>query len=109
MVACAAEDSAAQPEQQVSAEPDRFAGLDRPGKGIEQSQPAGLELSEVVSSHPERQKLAFDRLQPRLADGGHAEIELLESLAPPGEADRAEHRFASRAHDVAHRAIDGED
>jgi hypothetical protein len=103
-----AEHARAEPEQEVAAKPDRFAGLDSPRERIEHPQPAALQNRQLAPAHSARDEVALDRLEPRLGRRAAALLELFEPLAPPGEADRSQHRFGRGANDVAHRPVDRE-
>ena len=77
------------------AKPDRLADLAAPRERIEQPQPAVFERARSSPLTPRGSSSAGDSLQPRLGRRARRRVELLEPLAPPGEADRAERRFAA--------------
>ena len=96
----ATQESRTDPEENSAAQLQAISLSLVPRKRIEQRQPCILELREFVSAYRSGQQLAGDRLQSRLRKRYPIAIELLEPLAPPDEADRAEPRIAARRHHI---------
>lgn len=71
---------------------------------MKQSGPTGFQFGEFAPSYAARQEFRRGRLQPRLGRNA-AFVELLETLAPPGELDCSNGGLASARDNVTHCVI----
>jgi hypothetical protein len=102
LLTCCSKEDCGHSEESFPAHPYRFARFAPPRKWIEEPEPARFKTGKIMSTDASGQQLVLDLLKARLGRSACASVELFETLAPPGQPNRAEHRLARRAYDVPH-------